>query len=130
MAVVFRGAGARRPTSDIDAAGDHVPVGLYRTTSDGRILFANMTLVKMLGYAERREYQRLNVSRDLYARPEQRARWVGKIQKAGTLLRQPVYAKRANGSKVLLLDSATAVHDQRGTILYYEGVWEFAEPPA
>jgi len=105
-------------------------MGLYRTTLQGRILFANQTLVQMLGYGSRSEYQALDVSRDLYHRPSQRAEWLAKVDCAGTLRKYPTWARRADGSRVFVLDSATAVRDSHGRLLYFEGVWESATPPA
>jgi PAS domain-containing protein len=112
------------------AACDRVPVGLYATTTCGRILYANLTLVEMLGYTRRERYRALDVGRDLYARPAARRAWLAEIERANTLLRQPVWAKRSDGTRVLLLDSATAIRDSRGNILYFEGIWEYAPTAA
>jgi PAS domain-containing protein len=108
------------------AACDRVPVGLYATTVSGRILYANSTLVQMLGYSCQDRYRALDVGSDLYARPAARRAWLAAIERADTLLRQPVWAKRSDGTRVLLLDSATAIRDARGHILSFEGVWELA----
>lgn len=122
---LYRAAGEELPTSpEPDVPFDRVPVGLYRTTLDGRILFANATLVETLGYASLRAYLDLHVARDLYARPGERARWLELILATGTLRRYPVRARRADGSTVTLLDSAAAVRDGEGNLLYFEGIWE------
>jgi PAS domain-containing protein len=112
---------------DAHVAYDHVPVGLYATTLDGAILHANLTLVNMLGYANYAEYRQLDVARDLYASAEQRRTWIRDILRSGTLIRQPVWAKRADGSRVFLLDSATVVRDPHGNVVRFEGVWESAD---
>ena len=49
---------------------DAIPVGLYRATADGRILDANLTLVRMLGYPGREALLAVN-ARDLYADPDE-----------------------------------------------------------
>ena len=49
---------------------DAVPVGLYRATADGRILDANLALVRMLGYPGREALLAVN-ARDLYADPDE-----------------------------------------------------------
>jgi PAS domain S-box-containing protein len=107
---------------------DRIPVGLYATTVDGRILFANETLVEMLGYPSLDEYLRVSV-RELYAEPAHRDGWLERMDRAGTLHRVPVRARRADRSTVELLDSATAIRDGAGTITHFEGVWEFATRP-
>lgn len=122
---LYRAAGEELPTSpDPDAPFDRVPVGLYRTTLDGHILFANSTLVETLGYPSLRAYLDLHVARDLYARPVERARWLDLILASGTVRRYPVRARRADGAIVTLLDSAAAVRDREGNLLYFEGIWE------
>ena len=40
---------------------DNTPVGVYRTTPDGRILMANPALVRMLGYSSFEEIARRNL---------------------------------------------------------------------
>jgi PAS domain S-box-containing protein len=124
---LYGAAGVEPPRlSDAQTLYDHVPVGLYATTLDGRILNANMTLVTMLGYASRQAYRELHVSRDLYVSAEQRDAWLERILRFGTLLRQPVWAKRSDGSRVLLLDSATVVRNAAGEAVGFEGFWEIA----
>jgi PAS domain S-box-containing protein len=49
---------------------DAVPVGLYRAAADGRILDANLTLIRMLGYPGREALLAVN-ARDLYADPDE-----------------------------------------------------------
>ena len=49
---------------------DAVPVGLYRAAADGRILDANLTLVRMLGYPGREALLAVN-AQDLYADPDE-----------------------------------------------------------
>jgi PAS domain-containing protein len=106
---------------------DRIPVGLYATTVDGRVLFANETLVQMLGYPSLDIYRRVPVC-ELYADPAERSRWLERIERAGTLHRDAVCGRRADRSTVELLDSATAIRNDAGDIVYFEGVWEYADP--
>jgi len=49
---------------------DEVPVGLYRATREGRLLDANLALVRMLGYPSREALLAIN-AQDLYAEAEE-----------------------------------------------------------
>jgi PAS domain-containing protein len=69
---LYRAVGAVEPIVREDRFFDRVPAGLYRTTPDGRILYANLTLVETLGYRNLRDYLGLDVTRDLYAKSTQR----------------------------------------------------------
>ncbi len=43
---------------------ENIPIGIYRTTPDGRILMANSTLVRMLGYSSFEELSSCNLERE------------------------------------------------------------------
>jgi PAS domain S-box-containing protein len=121
---LFASVGMHRvlpPTFDLRF--DHLPLGLYATTPDGRILHANRTLVEMLGYRSLEEYRSIPVE-DLYVEPSHRMLWLAKIEEKGTLYKETVRVKRRDGSMLILLDSATAVRDESGAIVYFEGAWE------
>jgi PAS domain-containing protein len=62
---------------------DHMPVGLFRSTPDGRILDANQALVQMLGYPDLESLLSVN-ARDLYPGPEARTWWEDQRQASGT----------------------------------------------
>jgi PAS domain S-box-containing protein len=126
---LFRAAGLTTPPRHPAPFFDAVPVGLYATTPEGRILHANTTLVHLLGYRSLREYCRLDVARDLYVHAEQRSTWLEKMRVRGTLRKEIVWAKRADGSRLLVLDSANAIRDRAGNVVRYEGVWEVASAP-
>jgi PAS domain S-box-containing protein len=53
---------------------DRVPVGLYRTTPDGRMIDANPVLVQLLGYASREALLRTNAA-DAYLTAAERRHW-------------------------------------------------------
>lgn len=109
-----------------DAPFARVPVGLYRTTPDGRILYANAALVALLGYPTIEAYLCLNVSADLYADPRERVAWRELIDAQGVLRNVLVTARRADGTTITLRDSAAAVRNRAGAVTHYEGLWEEA----
>ena len=59
---------------------DGIPIGLYRTTPEGRFLAVNSTMVKMLGYPDRANLLSINAI-DLYVNPEDRPHWQALLEK-------------------------------------------------
>jgi len=48
---------------------ENTPIGIYRTTPDGRILMANPALLEMLGYSSLEELAAHNLEPEGYAPP-------------------------------------------------------------
>jgi PAS domain-containing protein len=103
---------------------DALPFGIYCTTPRGEILYANRSLTNLLGYNSLSAYLNLDVTADLYQSPSDRKSWQNDIGLAGTLRRVPTKARRADGGRILLLDSATAIRAKDDAITHYVGVWE------
>jgi signal transduction histidine kinase len=61
------------------------PVGFYRSTFDGRFLFVNAALVRMLRYERAEDVLALRLAEDVYADPSDRARLLEQYKKMGTL---------------------------------------------
>ncbi len=99
------------------------PVGLYRSTSDGRILDANPALVSILGFPDRASLLAVNVT-DLYVDPQVRIRWQQLIEQEGTVQGFEIQLRRYDGTVIWVRDSARAVRDAEGNLLYYEGSLE------
>ena len=59
---------------------NQVPVGIYRTSEQGRILYANPALAAMLDYDSVEELREINV-RDTFVDPQQRERNLAKWKK-------------------------------------------------
>lgn len=61
------------------------PVGFYRSTFDGRFLFVNPALVRMLGYDRAVELLELRLADDIYCDAADRAELLELYRKTGTL---------------------------------------------
>jgi PAS domain S-box-containing protein len=106
------------------AACDALPLGVYCTKPDGTILYANESLYRLLGYGSKSDYLRLNVSRDLYFRPDQRAAWQRDIEARGHVRDALCEARRSDGSVLRVRDSASAVSAVDSAVPFYLGTWE------
>ncbi|HET54999.1 MAG TPA: PAS domain S-box protein [Ignavibacteria bacterium] len=98
-------------------------LGIYRTTPSGEIIMANPALCKLLGYDSADEFKRLEAS-GLYEDPLTRDYFVEEMNKKGELHGFETTAKRKDGSTFNIRESARAVKDSDGNILYYEGIIE------
>jgi PAS domain S-box-containing protein len=99
---------------------DGVPVSLYRTTPDGRILDANSALVELLGYPDRESLLAVSAA-DLFADPEARVRQQALLERAGEIRDFEVRLRRCDGTAIWAEDSGRIVRNADGQETYYEG---------
>ncbi len=99
---------------------ERIPVGLYRTTPDGRILAANRALLDLLGYPDLASLQQVR-AQEVFVNPADRERQRAILHSTGRLLEDEVCWRRRDGSLIWVRDHARAVFDERGEVLYYEG---------
>lgn len=97
-----------------------VPMGLYRTTQEGKILDVNPTLVQMLGYPDRKSLIKVNAN-DIYVDPKARNRLNTIMDRAGVVFNIEQRMKRYDGKIIWTQDTARVVLDDEGQTLYYEG---------
>jgi len=100
---------------------EHAPVGIYRSTPDGRFLTANAAVARILGYDSATAVLGLDLARDVYADPAERQQ----------LLDRDTYTdrqyddveatwKRQDGRLLTVQLSVRAVRDGAGPVAYYE----------
>jgi PAS domain S-box-containing protein len=102
---------------------DGVPVGLYRSTPDGRLLDANPALWQMLGYPDRESLLAADAV-EFHEHPEDRRTWQARIEREGQVRDVEVRIQRRDGQLMWMRNSARAVREASGRTLYYEGVYQ------
>jgi diguanylate cyclase (GGDEF)-like protein/PAS domain S-box-containing protein len=100
-----------------------IPIGLFRTTPEGRILDANPALLQMFGYDRKDAFLRLNAG-ELYVDPVDRAAWQRLIQEKGLVVNFEVRMKRLDGRVIWVRENVRAIRDPDGRIRHYEGSLE------
>jgi two-component system, cell cycle sensor histidine kinase and response regulator CckA len=95
--------------------------GLFITSPAGRILDMNRKGVAMFGYDTKEEVLRLDLERDVYARPLDRARILAMVQASGSAECE-VDVKKKNGELMSTHYALTAVPDEHGVISSYRGI--------
>jgi PAS domain S-box-containing protein len=110
-------------TDSIRSLTDQLPVGIYRTSVKGKILYANPALAKMLGYTIDELYE-LSVN-DLYFVSDERD------QEVKTLIKDPkekntkeIRLKTKNGKIIFVKDTVNVIRDENNKIQYFDGVLE------
>jgi PAS domain S-box-containing protein len=97
--------------------------GIYVTTPAGALLNANPALARIMGYDTPEDLIRGigDITRTIYVHPAARAEYQHLMQRDG-MVREFEYQVHARDGAVLWLsDSATAVRDDAGEIVRYEG---------
>jgi len=102
---------------------ERVPVGLYRTASDGRILDANPALAQMLGFADPAALAAVNVN-SLYLDPTSRVQELALLDLEGVVRRYEMQYCRPDGSSIWVWDTVRTIPGDDGRLLYQEGSLE------
>ena len=99
---------------------ERLPVGIYRTTPDGRIVDINPAFLQMLGYTSPDEVLNKNVL-EFYGDPGRRKKWQAAFAKRDAVINYELTLKRANGEIIWVNDSARRIRLPDGSVIY-EGV--------
>jgi PAS domain S-box-containing protein len=100
---------------------ENVPVGIYQSTPEGKIITANPTIVHMLGYDSLAELVAVDIARDLYVSAEDRQVWKKKLEEKGEIRNAELILQRKDDQRLIALENAHAIFDEQGEISYYEG---------
>ena len=102
---------------------NQVPVGIYRTSEQGQMLYANPALAAMLGYDSVEELRDVKVQ-DTFVDPQQRERYLVKWKKNKGIMTIEINLLTKDGKKIWVRDYGKAVSDDNGKILYFDGIIE------
>ena len=103
---------------------ENSPVGIYRTTPEGRILMANPALIRMLRYPSFYELSQRNLETQGSGPAHERRQFKQQLQQQGEIRGLETQWVRADGSILFVRENARVVRDEQGQVLYYEGTVE------
>ncbi|RIK43997.1 MAG: hypothetical protein DCC55_03975 [Chloroflexi bacterium] len=106
---------------------NHVPLGLYRASLDGRLLRANPALVRLHGFASEAEMLTTFHSgqRDWYVDPARRTEFRRLLHEQGSVANfESEVLQHQTDKQIWISESAVIVCDPTGTPLYYQGTVE------
>ncbi|MBN3910948.1 MAG: PAS domain S-box protein [Nostoc sp. NMS1] len=99
--------------------------GIFQSSPDGRYITANPALASIYGYSLAEEVTANPTDiQQLYVDPNRRAEFVRLMEKYGSISEFESQIYRQDGSIVWISEKAYAVRDEKGKLLYYEGLIE------
>jgi len=101
---------------------EHVGCGVYISSKEGKFIDANQALLDMLGYKSKEEFLKIDITKDLYLRPQDRRKFREMIERDGHVIDYEVDFKRKDGSPIPVLITSHVRYDQQGNVLGYEGI--------
>lgn len=99
---------------------DNVPIGLYRTTPEGRTLDANIMLLKMFKCPDR-EFFLSQPAEQLYLKSSDRQWFQNMVESQAGEFCSEFLMRCFDGSLIWVEDQARSVRDSAGNIVCYEG---------
>ncbi|MEA2819897.1 MAG: hypothetical protein QOJ86_1901, partial [Bradyrhizobium sp.] len=97
--------------------------GIYVTTPGGRLVNANPALARMMGYDSPEDLIGgvNDIARTVYVDPALRTEYQARMQRDGVIREFEYQVRQRDGGILWLSDSATAVRDETGQVVRYEG---------
>jgi two-component system, cell cycle sensor histidine kinase and response regulator CckA len=108
---------------------EEAPIGVYRSTREGRFLAANAAFAKILGYESVEQVLSVPV-REVYFDPEERGRLVEREAPVGRINGLELRLRRKDGSAVWVELDARAIHDADGREILEGFIHEIGERKA
>lgn len=112
----------RATQADYSGLFEHVGCGVFLSSKEGKFLNANNALLDMLGYDSKDEFLNIDITKDLYLRPEDREKFMEMIERDGRVIDYEVDFKRKDGRPISVLLTGHVRYDQHGRVLGYEGI--------
>ena len=103
---------------------ENAVLGLYRTTPSGEILMVNPALAQMLGCSSLEELKQRNLEDEGFQPVYPRSIFKQEIESKGVVVGNESIWTKKNGDKIFIRESARAIKDKSGRVLYYEGTVE------
>jgi len=98
-----------------------LPIGLYKTTIDGRFLMINLAAVKLLGYNSQEELLQIDVKDVFQNQNFNRKDFIQEIQETDYIHDLEYLWLRKDKSTVYLQENSRAIRDDSGELLHFEG---------
>ncbi len=103
---------------------ENIPIGLYRTTPDGRIIMANPALIRMLGYTSFDELASRNLEKEGFDIIYPRCKFKELLEQNGEIIGLETAWLRRDNFVLFVRENARTIRGADGRVLYYEGTVE------
>ena len=95
--------------------------GLFRTSIDGKIKLANISLAKLLGYATIEEIINLDILSDTFVDNSEREKFLKILTAQKRIKNYRLNLKKKDGTSIIVKLSARLIQDEAGQALFIEG---------
>jgi len=100
---------------------ENTQVGIYRTTPDGHILYANPAFLNIVGFSSIDELTTRNLEQEGFSANSPRQIFKDRIEQENEIRDLEGEWLRKDGSLVSVSENARAIRDEDGSIKFYEG---------
>ncbi|MCI0415300.1 diguanylate cyclase, partial [bacterium] len=94
---------------------------IFISTTEGKLIDINPAGVELFGYSSRKEMLQVNAA-ELFQDPAERVAYKEAIQAQGFLKDYELHLKRKDGHKITVLETASAIMNEKGAVIAYRGV--------
>jgi len=101
---------------------ERVRHGLFISSKEGKFIDCNQALLEMVGYQDKEEFLKIDISKDLYVNPEDRKTFQRLIEQHGFVKDLEVEFKKKNAEKITVLLTAHVKRDEKRGVIGYEGL--------
>ena len=102
---------------------ENAPIGIFRTTPEGKVIYANSKLMEIFGIDKEEDIRKINIREDIYQNPQDRDVLLALTLERERVENFHVHMKRIDGTPLLVSIYARAVRDEGGKIRYLEGAF-------
>ena len=102
---------------------EQLPVGIYKTDLMGKIIYANETICKMLGYSGVEELKSVNAE-DTFVNPAIRVDFIEQLNKSRKSLSYESQLLTKDGNIIWVRDTCNGVKNEYGELIYVQGILE------
>lgn len=106
---------------------DYAPVGIYQSTRDGRLVTANETLARMLGYDSVDELLTKNLEQDIYLDSKQRDELIRRFEPYAYANNVELQWRRKDGTAIWVQLNAHGVRSSHGSLFFEGFVYDVTE---
>ncbi len=108
------------PPEDLKSLQDNIPIGLFRTSVDGKIISCNQKMVEILGVKSKKDFVGMSAY-GFYFDSEDRNRMLAALEANSEIDDFEVCMKRFDGRKVWVRMNTRAIRDDNGQFVYLDG---------
>ncbi|MFQ5485754.1 MAG: PAS domain S-box protein, partial [Desulfobacterales bacterium] len=101
---------------------EQIPDGIYRSTPEGKIVTVNQAFVEMLGLRSKQEVMMLKFPQEFYCLDQNPQDFFKACAGDGRQEAAIFRLKRRDGQEVWVEDNGQIIRDDKGNMLYYDGV--------